>query len=277
MRVSSPSTLRSVLRTGACALALLSCSGAAVAQQAATTAKIAGGYTPVEPIPVDDPATPSVTAALFLPQGTGPFPAVIVLSGCAGLGPDVSVVERVNSEYLPKGIATLVVDSFTPRGVEGVCSAANPIESVLYRARDAQAARAWLARRPDIDAKRIFLQGYSHGAMAAIAAINSARPGYTDPGVAGVIAFYPFCNQQAKFSVPTVILIGAKDDWTPAAMCQGIVDKTNVELNVYPDATHGFAAPGMDTTFLGHRLVYDEAATNDGLARALKLIRATGQ
>jgi dienelactone hydrolase len=223
-------------------------------------------------IPVDDPKTRFVPAALFEPEGAGPFPVVIILSGCAGVGPDAGIVRRVNADYLPKGIATLVVDSFTPRGIAQVCGSPD-IQTVDYRAEDAYAAMNWLSGRSEIDSKHIFLQGYSNGAMAAIYAIDAQRPLTHEQKFAGVIAFYPYCFHGTKFSVPTIILVGELDDWTPAEYCQGYSDK-NVEVTVYPRATHGFATPGLDAVYIGYHLVYDEEATNDAQRRALALIEA---
>jgi dienelactone hydrolase len=229
-------------------------------------------------IPVDDAKTKSVAAALFEPRGAGPFPAVVILSGCAGVNADVSVVSRVNSDYLSKGIATLVVDSFTPRGLAEVCSDSNLLaESIAFRVKDVYAAIAWLSTRSKIDARRIFLQGYSHGAITAIAAIDGQWPQTRSDKVAGVIAYYPYCSTNSKFSVPTIILVGEKDDWTPSKLCEGIVDRANVEITVYPNVAHAFAAPGLDIVYLGHRLLYDAAATNDGQRRALALIQSRGK
>jgi hypothetical protein len=87
----------------------------AAAAQAIETVKMGAKYgeypVAVVKIPVDDGKTKFVAAALFEPEGAGPFPAVIILSGCAGVGPDAVIVRRVNADYLPKGIATLVVES----------------------------------------------------------------------------------------------------------------------------------------------------------------------
>lgn len=226
-------------------------------------------------IPVDDPKTKSVSAALFEPQGAGPFPAVVILSGCGGVGPDAGIAKRVSSEYPANGIATLVVDSFTPRGIYEVCSVTSfLIDSLSFRVKDAYAAMTWLGNRPEIDATHIFLQGYSHGAMTAIAAIDARSPRIHAQKAAGVIAFYPYCYSGSRFSVPTIILIGGADDWTPAKLCEDIVDKTNVEITVYPDALHQFAAPGLDIVYLGHHLLYDEAAADDGQRRALAFVRS---
>jgi dienelactone hydrolase len=249
-------------------------SNPATAAPPADVVRIGGGYpVAVVKIPVEDPATKHVPAALFEPEGAGPFPAVILLSGCSGVGPDFETMRRVTTSYVAKGIATLVVDSFTPRGVLGVCD--NPTsDTVEYRSRDAIAASVWLSRRAEIDARKIFLQGYSHGAIAAIAVINTKQPPVRPHKIRGVVAFYPFCFPDTKFSVPTVILVGEKDDWTPADRCEAITDKTNVEVVVYPDALHAFAMPGLDMVYLGHRVAYQEAAAVGGQRRALALIES---
>jgi len=224
-------------------------------------------------IPVNDPKTKAIAGALFEPNGNGPFPAVVILSGCAGVDADAGVVRRVNADYMSKGSAALVIDSLTPRGLPEGCSSINLLrESIAFRVQDAYAAVAWLAERPEIDSKRIFLQGYSHGAETAIAAIDTQWPQRKTDHIAGVIAYYPYCMPSSRFSVPTIILIGEKDDWTPAKACADIVDKTNVEITAYPNAFHAFAAPGADLVYLGHRLLYDAAATSDGQRRAMELI-----
>jgi len=247
----------------------------ATAAQPADIVRMGGGYpVSVVRIPVEDPIAKHVPAALFEPEGTGPFPAVILLSGCSGVGPDFETMRRVTASYVAKGIATLVVDSFTPRGIAGVCDDPKVIDAVEYRARDAIAASVWLSRRAEIDARKIFLQGYSHGAMAAIRVIDASRPPARPHKIRGVVAYYPLCFPETKFSVPSVILVGAADDWTPADRCEAITDKTNVEVVVFPDALHAFAMPGLDMVYLGHHVAYQEAATVEAQRRALALIES---
>lgn len=239
-------------------------------------AEMAGGYSPTVRIPVDDRDTKFVTAAYFEPEGDGPFPVVIVLGGCAGTGGphDLAVVKQVNSEYLPRGIATLVVDSFTARQEKNFCSdSARATRAIAYRAEDAYAAMTWLSQKPKIDPKLIYLQGYSHGAMAAIEAVQPARSSTHAKRFAGVVAYYPVCLPASAFAVPTVILIGASDAWAPAAPCKAYRDK-NVDVTIYPNAPHGFAAPGLNETYQGRLEAYDETAAKDALNRALALIES---
>lgn len=237
-------------------------------------------------IPVDDAKTKTIPGELYEPIGPGPYPAVIVLGGCGGAQYDTGIVRNLNADYLPRSIATLVIDSLTPRGYREVCSSNGLIdEGIVFGVRDVASAVAWLAKRPEIDAKRIYLQGYSHGARVAIAATDTraaddalrGRPPVERPRLAGVIAYYPYCFAETQFSVPTKILIGEKDDWTPAPRCLAIADKTNVDITVYPNALHSFAQPGLSlTTYLGHHLGHDPAATADAQQRAVQFIRSTG-
>jgi dienelactone hydrolase len=78
---------------------------------------IGGGYTDVTAIPVNNPAIKAIGGALFKPAGAGPFPAVVYMTGCGGIdGPLPRVVQKTTpDQLLAKGVAILIVDSFTPR------------------------------------------------------------------------------------------------------------------------------------------------------------------
>jgi dienelactone hydrolase len=221
-----------------------------------------GGYTNVIPIPVDNPTTKAISGALFKPEGVGPFPAVIYMPGCNGV--DTPVARDWQKTFInhlqSKGVATLIVDPFTPRG-QSRCSGAD------FGSKDALAALKVLTVMPDIDVKHIFLLGNSWGATASLALVNTANPDGRDAKVAGVIAYYPSCRVVGDPSVPVLVLIGEKDDWTPAATCLALKDTPNFEVVVYPGATHGFNAPNIGD-WGGHHMVYDEKATQDAERRA---------
>jgi hypothetical protein len=84
---------------------------------AQTAPPMGGGYTDVIPIPVDDPTTKNIAGALFKPAGSGPFPGVVFMTGCAGLNSPAAIAmqKTVIDHLLAKGVATLLVDPFTPR------------------------------------------------------------------------------------------------------------------------------------------------------------------
>lgn len=195
------------------------------------------------------------------------------MSGCAGLGipPDVAQQKMVIDHYVAQGKAVLILDSLTPRGMpNGVCDRTAEMTIYQRRADDAYSAQKALTAMPEIDAKRVFLQGYSHGANAATLAVNPKVAEEHGGNVfAGVIAYYPYCVNDMSFAAPTIVLDGDKDDWTPSALCEAIKDRPNLELVVYPGATHAFTMP-MDQPieYLGHHIAYDEKATKNAQARA---------
>jgi dienelactone hydrolase len=183
---------------------------------------------------------------------------------------------------LSKGIATLIVDSFTPRNeLKHVCADLGNLAEekvVQYFSRDsddALAALNVLRTLPDIDTTHVFLQGYSYGAVASLKATDKTNSAGHNAEVAGVIAYYPYCNDAIDPSVPVLVMVGDKDDWTPAAKCQAAVGKTDFELVIYPGDTHAFTLNFEEPVdYLGHHMVYDEAATKDAQQRADVFIAA---
>jgi dienelactone hydrolase len=243
---------------------------------AQTAPPMGGGYSNVISIPVNDPSVKAIAGVLFKPTGVGPFPAIVYMSGCGGLNnnpSEMSQEKAVIDEMASKGIATLIVDPFTARGeMEGLCAKLNADTFVQYGTRggsDALAAVNLLRTMSDIDPNRIFLQGYSWGAISSLFAVDAASPTSHDAKVAGLVAYYPYCWDKVGPTVPTLIMIGEKDDWTPAALCQKVQGQQNVEVVVYPGDFHGFTMP-MDQPidYLGHHIVYDEKSTKDAQARA---------
>jgi dienelactone hydrolase len=184
-----------------------------------------------------------IPAELLRPSGAGPFPAVVMLHDCSGLGPGSSGAPgRWARELVSRGYVVVLPDSFSSRGFpNGLCTQSaragrgEPVRP-SRRAADARAALAFLQTLPDVDAKRIGLMGGSHGGASTLATLS--RPG---SGFAAAVALYPRCSlyRQLKPDVPLLILIGALDDWTPAKDCEPLAGE-RVTLKVYPDAHHSF-------------------------------------
>ena len=256
---------------GAAAIAIVAGAAVLPSASAAQTPPMGGGYTNVIPIPIDEPGTKAIAGALFKPEGAGPFPAVIYLGGCAPVGSphDADLEKTLIDHDRAKGFATLIVDSYTARHAEhGMCDRPNDMSWYSALAQDAHAAWKALAAMPEIDARRIFVQGYDTGANAAVLAVEPMNAPKGEVKFAGVVAFYPWCNFGSTFSVPTLIMIGDKDEITSADLCQPLIGKTNVEIVVYPGSTHDFATPGLDEVYEGNRVVYDAKAAEDAQARA---------
>jgi len=218
-----------------------------------------------------EPDDHSVTGYLFKPAGAGPFPAVVMMHGCDGLGwlrpnrPSWTLFKGYAERYVAHGYAALVLDSFEPRGIADACGAPMTV-TPARRAWDALSAARYLAGLADIDPCRLVLQGDSHGRLSVLSALRRGGPG-PSPFAAG-IAFYPGCIAASGFTAPVLILIGDKDDWTPALRCERMVraleneGRHEVELKVFPGATHAFDFPMQPhTNALGHFLAHDATAT----------------
>jgi fermentation-respiration switch protein FrsA (DUF1100 family) len=145
---------------------------------------------PVKPYPyreeevtfLNDGAGITIAATLTMPQGKGPFPAVILIVGSGPHDRDETIFGHkpflVLADYLTrKGFAVLRADKRGCGKSGGIYGAATTADF----ATDAEAGVAYLRTREEIDHKKIGLLGHSEG--GAIAPIVAAR----DPGVAFIV------------------------------------------------------------------------------------------
>lgn len=204
-----------------------------------------------------------IPVRIVRPEGPGPFPAVVMLHDCSGVGPRSSGAPgRWARELVARGYVVVIPDSFTTRGYAGgVCTLPMAQRRVdvgpARRARDAYAALAHARALPYVDGRRVGLMGGSHGGTTTITALRVADSD-TDPlavdrrgGFAAGVALYPRCGTGAgvyRPVAPVLILIGDKDDWTPAEPCRRLVEfarqaASPVTITVYAGAHHSFDSP----------------------------------
>lgn len=212
-------------------------------------------------------AQEEIPVTIGRPEGPGPFPAVVIMHDCSGLGPRSSGAPgRWARELGARGYVTVIPDSFTSRGhPEGVCTDASPSRGEVApsrRVRDAYAALAHARALPYVDGRRVGLMGGSHGGSTTLASMAAPEHAWAllarekRAGFAGAVALYPGCGTtlgtwRADGSgtyrpvAPLLILIGEKDDWTPAAPCVKLAASTRATehpaaITVYPGAHHSF-------------------------------------
>jgi dienelactone hydrolase len=227
-------------------VALLSCVAAACPVAAA----------PVAPHEVEIPeGGMTLHAQLYKPNGDGPFPTVIALHGCGGLS---SRSEPVQPRYrdwaeqlLKEGKAVLLPDSFGSRDLGPQCRVRErKVSARRERVEDIAAARQWLMQQRWVARERISLIGWAHGASALLWAV---RPQLLSRGAGpdfrSAVAFYPDCRISAGLGwstrVPTLLLIGAKDDVSSPPACRQMIDGAHgrsalARIVVYPNAPHDF-------------------------------------
>ena len=212
-------------------------------------------------------AREEIPVTVSKPEGPGPFPAVVIMHDCSGVGPrSRGAPERWARELGARGYVTVIPDSFTTRGrPDGVCTDASPGRADVApgrRVRDAYAALAHARALPYVDGRRVGLMGGSHGGSTTLAAM--AAPSHSwdllardkRAGFAAAVALYPGCGVTLgtwradgtgayRAVAPLLILIGEMDDWTPAAPCVKLAASSRgtehpVAITVYPGAHHSF-------------------------------------
>jgi dienelactone hydrolase len=210
------------------------------------------------PRQVDIPAASlTLHAQLYKPDGDGPFPTVIGLHGCGGLGGHAEPVLARYRDWaeplLKSGHAVLLPDSYGSREFGPQCQVKERERRVLARRErvtDIAAARQWLMQQPWAAHDRVSLIGWGNGASALLWAVRpqSSSRGAT-PDFRSAIAFYPDCRVSSGLGwsarVPTLLLIGAGDDVSSPQACRQMVDGARgrsalTRIEIYPGAAHDF-------------------------------------
>jgi len=214
---------------------------------------------------------------LTKPGGHGPFPTVVLLHSCLGLPVDRNAIGTMIASW---GYVALFVDDFATRGLKQTCTVDFP-EGVA----DAYGALSYVARLPFVDRTRIAAVGYSQGADTALT-IASGRfaSAFLSPQGAtfkAAAAFYPPCANQggARLVLPTLIVVGDRDDVTPAADCARLAEAqrrgvSELKLVVLAGADHAFDNPGFagGARVYGMWLKYDGAAAERAKAELLRFL-----
>ena len=221
----------------------------------------------------------AIQGYLTKPKGLGPFPAVVLLHSCLGLPANRQAIASMIARW---GYVALFVDDFATRGIKQTCAVDFP-----QGLSDAFGALVYLANLPYVNSTRIAAVGYSQGADTAlkIAASPSASAFALpqDLTFKAAAAFYPPCANEANatLAIPTLILIGALDDVTPAADCARLAssqpsDRSDVKLVIYPGAHHLFDDPSLadGTRLFGMWLKYDPTAAQDSKSELRNFLAA---
>jgi dienelactone hydrolase len=205
-------------------------------------------------------------AQLYKPEGNGPFPVVIALHGCGGLAGHSEPVQARYRDWaeqlLKDGKAVLFPDSYGSRELGPQCRVRERrITARRERVADILAARQWLMQQTWVAHGRISLLGWANGASALLWAV---RPQlllhHAEPDFRSAIAFYPDCRLSSGLGwsarVPTLVLIGAKDDVSSPPACRQMVEGAHgrsalTRIVVYPSAYHDFDRANLPVQAIG--------------------------
>lgn len=186
----------------------------------------------------------TVNAVAYVPEGKGPFPAIIVIHEWWGLN---DWVKDQASKLADQGYLTLAVDFY-----RGKVATTRDQAHELSRApsdrvkRDSQAAFAYLQSRPDVKKDKIGAIGWCWGGG------YSLQLAIAEPTLAADVINYGDVSASPeeikKINAPILGLFGAHDQ----RITPDDVNKFRGELNklgkkeditIYPDAGHGFQNP----------------------------------
>ena len=189
---------------------------------------------------------------LRLPVGTtAKFPAVILVHGSGGIGGAMDMwIHHLNQA----GIATFVVDTFSGRGIVSTVQDQTQLGSLSMMV-DAYKALELIAAHPRIDAKHIYVMGFSKGAVASIfSASTRFKKMYGGRAqFAGHIGLYTPCNTRYigdtdLTGAPLRLFHGITDDYVNIIPCRGFVEElkkkgVDVTLTEFPDSDHSYDGP----------------------------------
>lgn len=222
---------------------------------------------PVSPLPF------VLRGFLRRPEGAGRSPAVVLLPACGEYAKPLD--EEWGTRLSSWGYVTLTIDGFGPRGIQHCGQSVTADYPEL--APDAYRGLNFLLQQRFVDARRVALVGFAWGAWETLAAVErgSIEQAYEHKFHAAA-AFFPFCDSfKGVLTVPTLVLIGARDDSAVAEACRKMVDGEDdmgiarqkgagapVRLITYPDAYFAFDLPLLNTPtwYRGHRVEFNKSA-----------------
>ena len=211
---------------------------------------------------------------VFTPSTPGPWPAVVMMHGRSGPYSsaakgvyDASTLSMRHKQWgrfwAERGYLAVHVDSFGPRGYargfpRGSYSQ-RPVEvnEQSVRPLDAYGALAYLRTRSDVLGDRIGLQGWSNGAMAGLATLDTHAPGVWDPtpttAFRAALLFYPACRaqvaQEYRPYAPAIMFIASEDAEVTPLPCSQLAEQVSsrgvehFDMVWYEGADHDFDNP----------------------------------
>jgi dienelactone hydrolase len=195
---------------------------------------------------------------IYMPEGSGPFPAIIAIPGCSGVslkGVETDVgrpgdegdrlfrrhYSKMAEKFQSAGYLVLLIDYLTAENVDNTCGwEIHPKRVGEYIKEAIQFAE----QIQNVDTTRISVVGWSHGGEGIFQWLSHLEG---EPNrVRSAVAVYPGCSASKpwKSSLPVLILIGESDDIALPSICHSLIqslsDKTNVSVISYQNARHGF-------------------------------------
>ena len=209
----------------------------------------------------------ALDAYLALPDGTEPFPGIVVIHEAYGLNDNIKDIAR---RLTREGYAALAVDLFT--GQNRVVCMARLMGGALLKPldhggiSDLKAAMDYFAAQPFVDPKRMGAIGFCLGGGLAIAWACS------DPRLKVIAPFYGANPRPLEATRRLCPVVGSypDPDFTTAQgkALDEFLDKTGIahDIKIYPGSRHSFLNDQNPST-------YNAAAAGDAWDRTLEFFK----
>jgi len=176
----------------------------------------------------------------YLPDTTGPHPTVLALYGSGG---GVSGMNEPAIMLAKQGFAVFVLHYFDRTGTTEATDKQTIFRNFPSWGKTVWDAISYLEKKPQVDASRIGVLGFSLGAYLALSVAS------VDSRVQAVVEFFGGLPKEMRFFMrrlcPTLILHGEADATVPvqeAYDLQELLVKKEIpyEIKIYPGVGHGF-------------------------------------
>lgn len=217
----------------------------------------------------------AASAQILRPEGQGPFPLVVQMHGCGGIGPNQMIWAQIGRAA---GCAMLILDSYAFRSIGRVQAIASVCTGLRLhgaeRAGDLFAALAFARAQPWVDPQRLCAIGWSHGGWSILDALALRPAQYAQAtrlfdlpaapleGLKGAFVLYPYLGRAAVAArqalhhhVPVEAIVCGRDLTVGSAIPLAALRRLQgagapVEAHVFAHCTHDFdeagrRAPGM--------------------------------
>ncbi len=178
------------------------------------------------------------------PEGSGPFPAVVLVSGCSGFEAGRPRYDRVQSKLGEMGFVTIRVDYVGARNLKSchpgyLAVTKDQVADDIFRALDRLTSTGF------VKASSVNLLGWSYGGGSVLQALAKLDE-HPNAQVTAVAAYYPSCRQVDLWStsVPVLMLFGGADTVARPSICRDLIGGSTVATHVtteeYENAYHAF-------------------------------------
>ena len=222
--------------------------------------------------PTSDGTMPAV---LTLPdEAEGPVPGLLMIYEIFGMSDEM---RRVARDLAAEGYAVLIPDLFARGRVRALCVAATMRTMVNGSGAamdDLEAARRWLADRPEVDGTRLGTIGFCMGGSFALLLARTGLYKVSAPFYGRPPDLPRSCPVVASFGGRDLGMRGAPEKLTADLEAAGVPH----DIKVYPDAGHSFftRTPGLKGQLVRRLPIhaeYHEASAQDAHRRVVAFFR----